>query len=106
MDTELTALIERRTQILSVLRRILIEGLGVQRAPDEIDPDTPLFGSGLGLDSIDAVELLVSLETEFGIRLPDERIGRAALRSVNGLVDLVIAWPELSRGHNESDARS
>ncbi len=90
MDPELQAYLNHRISVLERIRRILIENLDVRREPDEIDPDTPLFGTGLGLDSIDAVELLISLEVEFGVSLPDEIAGRAMMRTVNNLVDLVI----------------
>jgi len=62
-----------------------------RREPDEIDPDTPLFGVGLALDSIDAVDLLVQLSAEFGIDVRDDEEGRVALRTVNSLVDLALA---------------
>ena len=51
-----------------------------------IKDDAPLFGEGLGLDSIDALELVVGLEQEFGISIPDEDVGREAFASVNALV--------------------
>jgi acyl carrier protein len=98
MDTKLADYIQQRDAILERVRRILIDNLDVRRDPDEIDPDTPLFGSGLGLDSVDAVELLVSVEVEFGIQVPDDpRVG-GALRTVNTLVDLVIASEASSHG--------
>jgi len=84
-------LVAQREEVLARVRRLLIEKLRVRRSPEEIDPDTPLFGSGLGLDSIDAVELLVCLDTDFGVRIPDDVTGRAVLRTVNGIVDLVVA---------------
>lgn len=90
MDPELQAYLNHRISVLERIRRILIDNLDVRREPGEIDPDTPLFGTGLGLDSIDAVELLISLEVEFGVSLPDEIAGRAMMRTVNNLVDLVI----------------
>lgn len=88
------AYIAHRLDVLEQIRRILIDRLNVRREPDEIDPDTPLFGSGLGLDSVDAVELLVCLDTGFGVRLSGDSAGRAAMRTVNGLVDLVLAAEE------------
>ena len=90
MTPDLMAWLEHRGQLLARVRRVLIENLHVQRAPDEIDPDAPLFGTGLGLDSVDAVELVVSLETEFGFRLDDDALARPAMRTVNSLVDLVL----------------
>jgi acyl carrier protein len=91
MDADLSSTIERRNAILARIRQILIDDMGVRREPDEIDPDTPLFGTGLGLDSIDAVELLVSVETVFTIRVPDEVAGRTALRTLNTMTDTVLA---------------
>ncbi len=94
---DLNAYIERRLDILSRVRRILIDNLGVRRAPNHIDPDTPLFGSGLGLDSVDAVELLICMEVEFGVRLPDDQVGKVDLRTVGTLVDLVLNQQEGER---------
>lgn len=90
MNPELQAYLDIRSSVLERVRRILIDNLDVRRDPEEIDPDTPLFGTGLGLDSVDAVELLISLEVEFGVSLPDELVGRAMMRTVNNLVDLVM----------------
>ena len=98
MVARIPAIVLRREQALAQIRHLLIEQLNVRREPDEIDPDTPLFGSGLGLDSIDSVELLVSLQSEFGLRLPNDAAGRASMRTVNGLVDLVLDRQEDSRG--------
>ncbi len=84
------ATIAARQAVLAQVRAILIDDLKVRREPDEIDPDTAIFGSGLGLDSVDAVELLVSLESKLGVRPPDEAHSRVAMRTVNTLVDLVL----------------
>jgi acyl carrier protein len=91
MQSRLAEWIARREKILEGVREILINNLNVRREADEIDPDSALFGSGLGLDSVDAVELVVSLENRFGLRVPSRPGERAALRTVNSLVDLVIA---------------
>jgi acyl carrier protein len=90
MDTELATRIAEREEILRQIRRILIDGLDVKREPDEIDPDAPLFGSGLGLDSIDAVELALLVEERLAVRLEDDTMARASMRTVNSLVDRVI----------------
>ena len=63
--------IAQREETLSRVRQLLIEELKVRREPDEIDPDTPLFGTGLRLDSVDAVELVIAVESAFRLRLPD-----------------------------------
>src|SRR3954471_14143485 len=91
MTRTLEARIDHREAVLARIRMLLIESLGVRRTSDEIDPDTALFGSGLGLDSIDAVELVVQLDIEFDVQLPNDVFGRAEMRTVNGLVDLVLA---------------
>ena len=90
--------IRRREEALEDVRRMLIEKLRVARRPDEIDPDTPLFGTGLGLDSLDAVELLVCLAADFGVKLPDDAVGRADMRTVNSLVDLILEQRSVSHG--------
>jgi acyl carrier protein len=88
---EALALVAKRTSLLERVRKVLVERLMVARPPQEIDPDAPLFGTGLGLDSVDAVELVVSLETEFSITLPEGVATRRSMRTVGSLLDLVIA---------------
>lgn len=98
MDAELRARLDRRQELSLRVRRLLVEDLHVPRELDEIDPDTPLFGVGLTLDSIDAVDLLVQLEVKFGLNIPSDAEGRAALRSVNCIVDLLLAREDAERG--------
>jgi len=90
MDTDLSTTILKRRETLDRVRMILVRDLGIRRELGEIDPDTPLFGTGLGLDSVDAVELVVAAETEFGLRVPDGPIARTGMRTVNTLVDLLL----------------
>jgi acyl carrier protein len=59
--------------------------------PEQIDDNAPLFGAGLGLDSIDALELVVLLEKEYGIVIKDIEEGRPAFRSVRTLADFIAA---------------
>ncbi len=71
-----------------------VKDLIVRRLKLEIDPasiadDAPLFGEGLGLDSIDALELVLGLEQEFGIKVADEEVGIKAFSSVNSLADFI-----------------
>ncbi|HEY0714754.1 MAG TPA: phosphopantetheine-binding protein [Polyangia bacterium] len=80
----------RRDQALARVRALLIASLDLRRAPDEIDPDTALFGTGLGLDSVDAVEIIIALETEFNVKISDESLRRSVLVSVSSLVDAVM----------------
>jgi acyl carrier protein len=88
---ELMAYVERRKAVLAAVRRMLLVSLGLRRAPEELDPDTSLFGTGLGIDSVDAVELIIALETEFNVKLHDPVERKLALRSVNSLVDCILA---------------
>jgi acyl carrier protein len=83
--------IATREEILDGLRHMLIDRMRLQRAPEEIDPDAPLFGAGFGLDSLDAVELIVSLDTMFGVVIDDNALLRQQMRTLNTLVDLVVA---------------
>jgi acyl carrier protein len=93
MDPVLHAYLARRDETLQHVRHLLIQSLRLSKNPDELDPDMALFGSGLGGDSIDAVEVVIAIETEFGINLGDDIFGRANMRTINGLVDLVLSAP-------------
>ncbi len=86
---DLDRYIARREAILDRVRKLLVERLHVERDPDTIDPDTPLFGTGLGLDSVDALELVVALEREFGIAIPSTEVDDESFGSVAKVVSLV-----------------
>jgi acyl carrier protein len=77
--------------LIEELRSLIIKSLKLEDImPADIDPAAPLFGSGLGLDSIDALELVVGLEKTYGIRIPDEDVGKEAFASVNALADYIL----------------
>ena len=57
----------------------------------DVDPEAPLFGAGLGLDSIDALELVLELERSFGVVVGDEQTGGQVLRSVDAIAEFVTA---------------
>lgn len=108
MDPELAAKIERRDEILRRIQKILIERLQVRRESNELDPDTPLFGAGIGLDSVDSVELIVSIEAEFGLKLRHEASGRRYMRTINTMADMISQLIEAEQQQNQSggaDAR-
>lgn len=94
MTPDLESYIARREAALNRVRALLVDRLHVDRDPDTIDPDTPLFGTGLGLDSVDAVEMVVSLEDGFGVKLPDDALGRRVMRTVGKLVDMILAYED------------
>ncbi len=72
------------------LKQLLIERLKFEdMTPDDIPDDQPLFAGGLGLDSIDALEIVVMLETEFGIKVKNEASAREYFRSIATLADFV-----------------
>jgi acyl carrier protein len=55
-----------------------------------IEADAPLFGEGLGLDSIDALELVLGLEKEFGVIIPDAEVGKKVFQSVRTMAQYVL----------------
>jgi acyl carrier protein len=74
------------------IKEILVEELMLQHTPEEIGDDTPLFGSeGLGLDSVDALQLVVALEKNFGLKVSDAEAAKSTLRSVATIRDAVRA---------------
>jgi acyl carrier protein len=74
------------------IKTMMVESLMLKVTKDEIRDDMPLFGpEGLGLDSIDALELVVGLEKHFGVKVPNSDAAKQALASVNALHDYVIA---------------
>lgn len=94
MEIPLESYTQRREEFISRVRKILIDRLHVRRTPDEIDPDTALFLSGLGLDSVDMVELVVACEAEFSVTIRGGPAGRARLRTLNNIVDFLISVEE------------
>jgi len=72
------------------LKRMIIRSANLDDVnPEEIQDDQPLFVEGLGLDSIDALELSVALETDFGVNISDTDTARTAFESIDALADFV-----------------
>ena len=79
------------------IREMLVTNLMLRTPKEEITNDLPLFGpDGLGLDSIDALQLVVSLEKTFGVGVPNSEVARSALATVNSIHDYILQHkPEL-----------
>lgn len=71
----------------TVIKELDLEGV----SPEGIDDDAPLFGEGLGLDSLDALQLAMAVEEHFGVRVSDGEQGRAAFASIDALADHILA---------------
>jgi acyl carrier protein len=73
------------------IKEMLITSLMLRVPKEEIENDLPLFGAdGLGLDSIDALQLVVSMEKTFGVGVPNSEVARVALVSVNSIHDYIL----------------
>ncbi len=72
------------------LKEIIVRDLKIQGiSPDEIEDDAPLFEEGLGLDSLDAVELVVLIQKHFDVQIEDMEEGREAFASINALASFI-----------------
>ena len=77
-------------ELINNLKLQIIDALNLDgMTPEEIDNDAPLFGEGLGLDSIDALELIVLLEKNYGIKLANQSEGKNVFKSVSAMADYV-----------------
>jgi acyl carrier protein len=80
-----------RESLKSELKHLIIETLHLEEIqPDDIEDSEPLFGEGLGLDSIDALELVVALEKSYDVIIEDEEVGKKAFASIEALADFVL----------------
>ena len=77
-------------EMILKLKQEIIEVLNLEDVkPEDIDNDAPLFGEGLGLDSIDALELIVLMEKNYGIKLQDPAKGKEIFKSINVMADYI-----------------
>jgi acyl carrier protein len=82
METEEQLKLHLKEQIIKYLNLMSIN-------PSDIKDDQPLFGEGLGLDSIDSIELIVLLEREYGIKIEDPKEGRKVLVDINTMIEYI-----------------
>lgn len=77
-------------ELIIKLKKQIIEVLNLEDVqPEDIENDAPLFGEGLGLDSIDALELIVMMEKVYGIKIKDPSAGKEIFKSINTMADFV-----------------
>jgi acyl carrier protein len=75
-------------QLRSQLKHLIVGELNLKgRDPEAIEDDAPLFGTGLGLDSLDALQLAMSIEEKMGVRIPEGEEARSIFASVRSLAD-------------------
>lgn len=81
-----------REQLKQRLKVMIVEGLRLEdKRPEDIDDAAPIFVEGLGLDSIDALELVVLVEDNFRVTIPDEDVGKRAFASIDALADFILS---------------
>ena len=77
-------------ELRASLKRLIVTELNLKgRDPETIEDDAPLFGTGLGLDSLDALQLAMSIEEKLGVRIPEGDEARSIFRSVRAIADHV-----------------
>jgi acyl carrier protein len=79
------------SELKQEVKQALVRSLRLPIPPEEIGDSMPLFGEGLGLDSIDVLELVLELERSFGVSIADEQTGTRVLRSVDAIADFITA---------------
>jgi len=78
-------------ELILNVKKLIIQRLKLEElSSDDIDTDAPLFGEGLGLDSIDALELVIGLEKEYGVSIPDAEEGKKAFQSVRAIAQYIV----------------
>jgi len=78
----------QRKEVLDTLKTKLIENLDLPYAPEDLNDDVSLIGTGLGLDSLDILEIVLCVENNFGIKIPEN--STYILRSLNTLTDYIM----------------
>ena len=88
---EVKGMVEPNDHLIDKIKQLIIQRLKlVDMTPEMIENDAPLFGEGLGLDSIDALELVLGLEKDFGVIIPDAEVGKKVFQSVRTMAQYVL----------------
>jgi acyl carrier protein len=80
---------EQTDPLLPELARKLVETLGLDMAPESVDSAAPLIGAGLGIDSIDTLELVVMIDKDYGVKIDNRATGIEAFASLNALAAFI-----------------
>ena len=83
-------MVQPNDPLIGKIKQLIIQRLKLEDlTPEMIENDAPLFGEGLGLDSIDALELVLGMEKEFGVIIPDAEVGKRVFQSVRTMAQYV-----------------
>ena len=86
------------TELKAQIKQMLVENLMLQVSAEEIGDDQALFGPGsLGLDSVDALQLVVALEKTFGLKISDTEVARKTMQTVNTIAAAIAAHQSQSK---------
>ena len=89
---------ENSEQLQDKIKHLIVDRLQLDGVkPEEIEAETPLFDEGLGLDSVDALELVLGLEQEFGLKIEAPEMGKDTLQTVRAIAEFVIGKLERAR---------
>jgi acyl carrier protein len=80
---------DKQDTLVDELKTKLVQTLGLDLDPANIDPDAPMLGAGLGIDSIDALEIVVLVEKDYGVRIENRVEGTEAFASVRTLANFI-----------------
>lgn len=80
---------EAKDAFTAELARKLVETLGMDLGPEAVDPGAPLIGAGMGIDSIDTLELVVMIERDYGVKIDNRAAGVEAFASLNALAGYI-----------------
>jgi acyl carrier protein len=84
--------LEMSEELIKQVKQMIIDSLRIEGISiDDIDSNAPLFGDGLGLDSIDALQLVVGMEKDFGVSVPDATVGNKVFQSVKTMAGYIAA---------------
>jgi acyl carrier protein len=78
------------TELKGQIKKMMVENLMLKISPEQIIDDQPLFGpGGLGLDSVDALQLVVALDKNYNLKIPDAEAARGILKTVNSIASAI-----------------